>query len=317
MKYNKIIPIIIITIFTLNLVHLLVPRNAQAQVTGCLTLKSTLRIGSKDANTIGEVSKLQNFLYTKGYMSIGATGYFGNVTDKAVKSFQAKENISAIGIVGPATRARIATVSCVPSLPEQPVVTAPTPAPVVEAPSTPTTLKLPYYSSNFNDWNVIWGNVSTTTDGMLEIKASETTNGGQVLLPHTSDWTNYKYTASVFVKQSSVTLISRYVDDNNFLACIFSGRYVEIIQRTNGQSRTVAYTTVVDAPYSSFYYNDITVSMRVDGKSVGCSMLGNEDNVTFNEVDSTLLKGGIGLQTWVSTAGIANLNLKKVQVNAI
>jgi hypothetical protein len=44
--------------------------------------------------------------------------------------------------------------------------------------------------------------------------------------------------------------------------------------------------------------------------------VGAEDNVSFNNIDSTLLKGGIGIQTWVNSLGIANIELKNVKVLA-
>lgn len=59
-----------------------------------------------------EVKLLQQFLKFYGAFTYpDITGYFGLQTEQAVKKFQEKESIDSIGIVGPKTRARIATFS--------------------------------------------------------------------------------------------------------------------------------------------------------------------------------------------------------------
>jgi peptidoglycan hydrolase-like protein with peptidoglycan-binding domain len=52
-----------------------------------------------------EVSRLQTFLSKAGYFSETPTGYFGSLTEQAVKAFQTKNNLAAVGIVGPKTQA--------------------------------------------------------------------------------------------------------------------------------------------------------------------------------------------------------------------
>lgn len=54
-----------------------------------------------------EVSALQTFLYSEGFLKVQSTGYFGPQTLAAVKKFQAANNIPATGMVGPMTRSRI------------------------------------------------------------------------------------------------------------------------------------------------------------------------------------------------------------------
>jgi len=282
----------------------------------CTNIASNLRVKSRGL----DVTKLQNFLNAHGYMKIKATGYFGGVTEKAVKEFQTKEGLASSGLVLNQTRSKVSDISCKTKAlvtPETPAITTPVNAPTTPVVPVVSIKKLPYTSSDFSDWRALWGKISTTTENVLEIKASETTNGAQAILSETSEWKDYKFTANVFVKQSTVTLIARYVDENNFLACTFSGKYVEILQKVNGQSKIVAYTVVHDAPYTSFFYNDINVSMRVNGNNVGCSLLGSDDNVTFSNVDSALLKGGVGLQSWVNGLGVANISLINVQISEI
>ncbi len=317
MKTKQILYVLVFSTLALNIGVFSIPKTASSAVLTCTYINSTMQTGSRDAGSNGDVTKLQNFLNAQGYLKVEATGYFGTLTANAVKSFQTKEGLPSVGIVGPLTKIRIRTVSCTPEVlpaPSTPT-TLPTP-PKVETPAAAKT-KLPYSSSNFLDWNYVWGKISTTTEGALGIKASENTNGGQVLLPKTEDWTNYRLNVNTLVKQATVTLISRYVDENNFLGCTFSGKYVEIIERVDGNSKVVASVTLEDAPYILFFYNDLNLSMKVKDKTVGCTILGSGDNVSYTGVNDKLLKGGVGIQIWASTFGLASVDLKNVKVEAL
>lgn len=78
----------------------------------CVSLQSSgLRYRSRDANTNGEVSLLQDFLQTKGYLNSEPTGYFGILTLKAVKDFQKDSGITPTGYVGAITKAKISSLT--------------------------------------------------------------------------------------------------------------------------------------------------------------------------------------------------------------
>ncbi|MFA4975724.1 MAG: peptidoglycan-binding protein [Candidatus Paceibacterota bacterium] len=78
----------------------------------CVALQNNLRYKDRDINKNGEVSTLQDFLQSKNYLNSEPTGYFGLLTQKAVKSFQKDSDISPTGYVGPVTRAKIKALSC-------------------------------------------------------------------------------------------------------------------------------------------------------------------------------------------------------------
>jgi peptidoglycan hydrolase-like protein with peptidoglycan-binding domain len=65
------------------------------------TFSSYLSLGS----TGNDVTELQKILIQKGFLSATATGYFGSLTENAVKQFQTSNGLSAVGFVGPGTRA--------------------------------------------------------------------------------------------------------------------------------------------------------------------------------------------------------------------
>src|SRR3989344_1050140 len=78
----------------------------------CVALQNNLRYRDRDINKNGEVSTLQDFLQSEGYLNSEPTGYFGLLTFKAVKDFQKANGISPTGYVGPITRAKIKALTC-------------------------------------------------------------------------------------------------------------------------------------------------------------------------------------------------------------
>ncbi len=286
----------------------------------CLNLPATLWAGN--TKTSKDVVTLQTFLNAKGYLQVAPTGYFGSLTLKAVKKFQTENNITSNGIVGPLTRGKIKSLSCEKKEVSKPVTAVTLPAstttPVITpvAPAPSKALTLPVSSSDFSNWEARWGNVSTTTEGLV-INASETTYGSQAIFSPGLNLTDYKYTASIIVKQGTVVLIARYVNDDNFVACTFGGRTVEIIQRKAGVSQTVASGYVTDTPYTNYFYVDLSLSMNVKGNVVGCVLTGPENNVTFSNIDPSLSKGSVGVQTWAGSLGVAKATLRQVSIEAI
>jgi len=82
--------------------------------TECPSLSRLLTVGSRGA----DVTALQEYLRAKGHMSDVSTGYFGVITEAAVKKFQAANGVvstgnaasTGYGAVGPKTRAIIASL---------------------------------------------------------------------------------------------------------------------------------------------------------------------------------------------------------------
>ncbi len=117
----------------------------------CTVITHTLYLGSRDYMTAGDVTNLQNFLRAQGRMQVGATGYFGVLTLRAVMQFQASQGISAIGLVGPLTRAAIQNVSCGTTPPPTSGLYIQSLSPNAGAVGTQVTI----YGSGFNTDNTI------------------------------------------------------------------------------------------------------------------------------------------------------------------
>ena len=285
----------------------------------CTDLKTTLSLGQTSASVV----KLQDFLSSQGYLSYSSTGYFGNLTFKAVQSFQKNQNLETVGFVGPKTRESIKKTSCAVAVAPAPVP-APQPAPVVVQQASviqaviPTQPKnsLPYRADSFLNWKHVWGGFSTTTQGALSVKASQSSTGGEAIFPDSKEWTDYNYTASVTVSNGSISLLARYTDEDNFLVCTFNGNDVSIQQRVGGKSTTVAAAKIEGMASGQYFQKSTSVSMSVKGNTVSCTAVGPGANVSFNNVDSKLANGGIGIQTWNPGNG-AVLELRNVTVESI
>lgn len=100
----------------------------------------TLRVGSRGSDVLMLQSLLRGIpdIYPNGE----ATGYFGKLTEAAVKRFQKKYELEQVGVVGPKTREKLNVLLAADIVP---VVAAPT-APVVAAPAVPVAPPTPVAS---------------------------------------------------------------------------------------------------------------------------------------------------------------------------
>jgi len=101
-----------LALLIMPLVSSAVDTNPNSNTETCVSFSYGLNYQSRDATTNGEVSKLQNFLQSKGYLNSEPTGYFGLLTTQAVKNFQNANGLVGDGNVGPTTRAKIYSLTC-------------------------------------------------------------------------------------------------------------------------------------------------------------------------------------------------------------
>src|SRR3989338_5042903 len=78
----------------------------------CVSLGVNMRYRMTDVQSGGQVSLLQDFLQSQGYLQSEPTGFFGLLTFQAVKSFQKSVGITPTGFVGPVTREKVKEISC-------------------------------------------------------------------------------------------------------------------------------------------------------------------------------------------------------------
>ncbi|MFM2414496.1 MAG: putative peptidoglycan binding domain [Candidatus Parcubacteria bacterium] len=87
----------------------------------CPQLHSNFGKGDSDSSTDGQVSRLQRFLNTrltvptpmnKALEPLKMTGFFGPKTERYLRQFQKQYGLQGLGMVGPKTRSKIATLVC-------------------------------------------------------------------------------------------------------------------------------------------------------------------------------------------------------------
>lgn len=131
MKFMKKISLFIFIAFVFSFTFSL--SNAQTSPL-CVSISNNLRFQSSDKATGGDVSRLQSFLKSAGYLTASPSGYFGGMTLTAVKNFQKAKGVDATGYVGLATRAKITTYCSG----QQPITPSVTPTPASSVTPTPS-----------------------------------------------------------------------------------------------------------------------------------------------------------------------------------
>jgi peptidoglycan hydrolase-like protein with peptidoglycan-binding domain len=110
-----IVPVVALCVFVVPAVSS--ATSTCTEITGYLAARSGW---NTDSQTRGQVTTLQTFLISAGFLSGVPTGYFGSMTENAVKKMQASNGLVAsggpdttgYGAIGPGTRALISRLSC-------------------------------------------------------------------------------------------------------------------------------------------------------------------------------------------------------------
>lgn len=316
----------------------------------CMILNDNLERGNTDETTNGAVTTLQNFLYDNGYYPHLGVGEFGWLTLYGVANFQRDHNLPSSGFFGPLTRAYIKTAHCSftppttsngnggteegfsgtvshintsPANPLQPDFgtttssATPTTTPANSEISGIQTLELPYTNVHTSlDWKGIWGDASTSPEGVVHVRANASTTGAMAILSGSKNWSNYSYTADILANiNGNFSLVGRYRDANNFLACTFDDYSVSIDETINGIRKKVANARLSLPPPMSIMIST-NVRMDVRGNRISCSKTGAED-VSYTLPDNTDQTGGIGISIWHSVPGIAALDLRSIKVTPL
>jgi len=174
---------------------------------------------------------------------------------------------------------------------------------------------IPYSSHVFNvfDWRNSWGDVIINNNRFLNISATNSSTGASVFLDGTLLWTNYTFNTLIdWNKGSHVSLIGRFKDSENYVACSFSDKGLRIEQYLNGKKRImVERETFFEMPK-----DDIKLGIRVNKDKVECLVNGSVVAYTYY-LSPALSNGGIGFKTWDPQINNSEIIIKEVLVEEI
>jgi peptidoglycan/xylan/chitin deacetylase (PgdA/CDA1 family) len=173
---------------------------------------------------------------------------------------------------------------------------------------------LPYSDSFSSDsgWRSTWGTVSVLNN-TLQVDSLTTTTGAFAFLDGTRGLTDYLYTAQVNNANASttVTLVSRYQDEDNYLSCSFSSDQVEIQERVGGVIKVLAQDKdSIILPQSS-----VSLGIFVGGSIVKCYEGSRAVTYVLN-YDNALDSGGVGVKIWNENLGVANISLSNITLTS-
>lgn len=162
--------------------------------------------------------------------------------------------------------------------------------------------------SNGQNWILTWGGKQTGLTGM-KLAASENSTGASAYLDGGRDLANYDFDAVVdFEKGDSLSLISRYRDEQNYLSCNYSAGSAVMRQRVNGIETEIVSRRVV---LGKIHQPDLSVGMHTDGEIVRC-MFDGEAIIAGSKISPFLASGSVGFKVWDPVLQNAILNVDNV-----
>ena len=249
-------------------------------ISSCPVLKYNLYFGIDDNESNGEVTKLQKFLAQDSsvYPEGEITGYYGPMSERAVKKWQSKNGVvssgtpdtTGFGAVGPKTREAI-KVSCGGTV----VLPPPSPTPSINLPPTASGVSGP-----------IVLNIGQT--GTWTVKVSDPENG---VLSYGVVWgdgiTGYeKQNVSVASVGQTVTFTHSYSQ---------SGVYTPVFTVTDNAGLQAKTSISVNVGGVSQQAGELHVSKDSSSPSYGI-VAGGSDNVTVNVLKFTATDEPISLK---------------------
>ncbi|MFZ1626415.1 MAG: polysaccharide deacetylase family protein [Candidatus Moraniibacteriota bacterium] len=173
--------------------------------------------------------------------------------------------------------------------------------------------KFPYLINRFDDssnWENKWGNVVFDNGEML-LQANEETNGSLAILSGTFNEYNFNFAIEgTLVDGSSVVLLSRYIDEDNYVAMNLNEKYVRLEENINGKRHILKEIRLNNILTKEVKFS---ASLNIDGRTVGGYVDGKK--IISAELDGKNQNtGSIGLKAWDSNKNVSSLIITSVHV---
>jgi len=311
----------------------LAAQGGTSTATGCFT--KNLSKGMKDAEvtTLQQVLKTDSSVYPEGLV----TGYFGSLTESAVKKFQAKYGIDQVGTVGPVTRAKLNALYCGTAQQTSSPSGSPTATPVVAAYGSLSVNKVPVANPAYTYYD----------GGTYELFAAEyKATGSDITIRKigldlgTDNIFPWQMFSTISLWDGSIKLAELAVNQANLIENSFAASYTLNVSGLNfvipnGQKKTVTVKatllpTTTSAAKEKAYtiaMNDATVyldtagviytSLSVSGKGLSATINANgvkesnKANLTVSIASDNPIKGNVIASTSNTTAvTLLKVNIK-------
>ena len=170
--------------------------------------------------------------------------------------------------------------------------------------------KLPYISDKFGiEWQADWGNVFA--HDVLTFNAKPTTNGAEATLSGSNTWDDYTFVANInWNHGDDVSLLARNKSSGNLVECNFTRNAITIDKFVSGVRTNLASQRFIS------YNTSTTTQLKISVAKNNVSCYLDSVFVVSGKIDDPILQsGGIGIQVWDPKAGLANIDVKSIEVN--
>lgn len=172
------------------------------------------------------------------------------------------------------------------------------------------TKNIPYMDAfeKNNGWRSMWGELVFNDGKNMILRTTSTNSSAALFLDGTSEWRARNFFADIYThKGESFTLLTRFQDDNNFIACIYTDKAIRLEETIDGK-RAVRAEKMIKNKLIGTTRN---VGIKLEGTKGSC-FLDNKNLVTGQLSTSHLDRGGIGFKAWDPTPVNSEVEIKKV-----
>ena len=266
--------------------------------TSCYSYTKDLTLGAKGA----DVTALQQFLNSKGYLTVSATGYFGALTKAALAKFQAASNISpAAGYFGPITMKAVNAACGTVSVGGSGTIVVPSGSGL---------------SVSLASDNPAAGNIPVGTSELVPVLKLNFAAGSQQtvtgLVINRTGLSSDQDIQNVYLMQGS-QVIATNLSMSNGVITFSNGAGLFTVLAGQTQEITVAVSLVSTATGHTYQFSVPSASSVT---TLGGATTGGTFPITGNSLTSASVANLGGLQITNASAGYAADGSAKVQVNA-
>jgi hypothetical protein len=167
---------------------------------------------------------------------------------------------------------------------------------------------LPYSSTHFGkEWVSIWGTVEL--GDALHLKAQDSGSGASAFLDGSAWWKDYSIsTKANWVSGQALGLIARNYNDTDYLVCSFAVDGVTIEKHQGPDVAIIATHPLALTPGTH------NLSMTVKDSTATCSVEGTE---VVRGSFSGLPRGGVGVEVWSDSHGVAESSYDSIDVQQL